>query len=136
MGVPAAPAAAIAIGTTSGASLAAGDNWPTNVGFLSLFPNAASGRYTATLTFTVIGRVIAALLAVALLTPAPAGVRRRAAGRVALRDTVPCAPRRARDDAGGGLQRRAKVDPRHGGADTSSTSAAARLCVARARRAG
>ena len=56
MGVPAAPAAAIAVGTTSGASPAAGDNWPTNVGFLSPFPNAASGRYTATLTFTVIGR--------------------------------------------------------------------------------
>jgi Lamin Tail Domain len=56
VGVPAAPAAAIAIGTTSAASPAAGDQWPTNVGFLSPFPNAASGRYTATLTFTVIGR--------------------------------------------------------------------------------
>ena len=56
VGIPAAPAAAIAIGSTSAASPAAGDNWPTNVGFLSPFPNAASGRYTATLTFTVIGR--------------------------------------------------------------------------------
>jgi spore coat protein U-like protein len=56
VGIPAAPAAAIAIGSTSAASPAGGDQWPTNVGFLSPFPNAASGRYTATLTFTVIGR--------------------------------------------------------------------------------
>ena len=56
VGIPAAPASAIAIGSTSAASPAGGDQWPTNVGFLSPFPNAASGRYTATLTFTVIGR--------------------------------------------------------------------------------
>ena len=56
VGIPAAPAAQIAIGTTSAASSGDGDHWATNVGFLSPFPNAVAGRYTATLTFTVIGR--------------------------------------------------------------------------------
>ena len=54
--IPAAPSAAISVGTTSAVSSAAGDVWPTSVGFTSPFPNAAPGRYTATLTFTVIGR--------------------------------------------------------------------------------
>jgi len=53
--VPIAPAAQT-IGTTSAASHVDGDVWPTNVGFLSPFPNVAPGRYTATVTFTVIGR--------------------------------------------------------------------------------
>jgi hypothetical protein len=56
VGIPAAPSPAISVGTTSSASVAAGDVWPTSVGFTSPFPNAAPGRYTATLTFTVIGR--------------------------------------------------------------------------------
>ena len=56
VGIPAAPAAAIAVGSTSAASPTGGDQWPTNVGFLNPFPNATAGRYTATLTFTVIGR--------------------------------------------------------------------------------
>jgi hypothetical protein len=53
--VPIAPAS-LQIGTTSAASPSAGDVWPTNVGFASALPSVAPGRYTATLTFTVIGR--------------------------------------------------------------------------------
>lgn len=56
VGIPAAPSPAISVGTTSAPSVAAGDVWSTNVGFLNPFPNAAPGRYSATLTFTVIGR--------------------------------------------------------------------------------
>jgi hypothetical protein len=53
--VPIAPAS-LQIGTTSAASPSAGDVWPANVGFASALPSVAPGRYTATLTFTVIGR--------------------------------------------------------------------------------
>jgi lamin tail-like protein len=53
--VPIAPVS-LQIGTTSAASPSAGDVWPTNVGFASALPSVAPGRYTATLTFTVIGR--------------------------------------------------------------------------------
>ena len=53
--VPIAPSS-LQIGTTSAASPSAGDVWPTNVGFASALPSVAPGRYTATLTFTVIGR--------------------------------------------------------------------------------
>ena len=54
--IPIAPAADLLIGTTSGPSSAAGDAWATNVGFVSPLPVVAPGRYTATITFTVIGR--------------------------------------------------------------------------------
>lgn len=53
--VPIAPSL-LQIGTTSAASPSAGDVWATNVGFASALPSVAPGRYTATLTFTVIGR--------------------------------------------------------------------------------
>jgi uncharacterized protein len=53
--VPIAPSS-LQIGTTAAASPSAGDVWPTNVGFASALPSVAPGRYTATLTFTVIGR--------------------------------------------------------------------------------
>jgi uncharacterized protein len=53
--VPVAPSS-LQIGTTAAASPLAGDVWPTNVGFASALPSVAPGRYTATLTFTVIGR--------------------------------------------------------------------------------
>jgi hypothetical protein len=56
VGIPAAPASAITVGTTASTSASGGDRWETNVGFLSSFPAAAPGRYTATVTFTVIGR--------------------------------------------------------------------------------
>jgi Lamin Tail Domain len=53
--VPIAPSS-LQIGTTAAASPSGGDVWPTNVGFASALPSVAPGRYTATLTFTVIGR--------------------------------------------------------------------------------
>jgi hypothetical protein len=54
--IPIAPAADLLIGTTSAPSAPAGDAWATNVGFVSPLPVVAPGRYTATVTFTVIGR--------------------------------------------------------------------------------
>jgi Lamin Tail Domain len=54
--VPIAPAADLLIGTTSAPSVPSGDAWATNVGFVSPLPVVAPGRYTATVTFTVIGR--------------------------------------------------------------------------------
>jgi hypothetical protein len=53
--IPIAPAA-LTIGSTSSTSAREGDVWPTSVGFVPPFPSVAPGRYTATLTFTVIGR--------------------------------------------------------------------------------
>lgn len=53
--VPIAPSA-LTVGTTSAISGAAGDVWPTNVGFTGPLPSVPPGRYTATLTYTVIGR--------------------------------------------------------------------------------
>ncbi len=53
--VPIAPAS-LAVGTTSAPTSGAGDVWPTNVGFAGPLPAVPPGRYTATLTFTVIGR--------------------------------------------------------------------------------
>jgi hypothetical protein len=54
--IPIAPAADLLIGTTSAASAPAGDGWATSVGFVSPLPFVTPGRYTATVTFTVIGR--------------------------------------------------------------------------------
>ncbi len=54
--IPIAPAADLLIGTTSARSAAGGDAWPTNVSFTSALPAVPSGRYTATVTYTVIGR--------------------------------------------------------------------------------
>jgi uncharacterized protein len=54
--IPIAPAADLLVGTTSGPSAPAGDAWATNVGFSSPLPLVAAGHYTATVTFTVIGR--------------------------------------------------------------------------------
>jgi hypothetical protein len=53
--VPIAPSE-LTLGTTSTISGAGGDVWPTSVGFSSPIPAVAPGRYTATLTFTVIAR--------------------------------------------------------------------------------
>jgi Lamin Tail Domain len=53
--VPIAPTV-LTLGTTASTSATEGDVWPTNVGFTTPFPSVAPGRYTATLTFTVIGR--------------------------------------------------------------------------------
>jgi hypothetical protein len=54
--VPIAPAPDLLLATTSSASAASGDIWPTSVGFISPLPVVPSGHYTATLTYTVIGR--------------------------------------------------------------------------------
>jgi hypothetical protein len=54
--VPIAPASDLLLATTSGPSASAGDAWATSVGFVSPLPVVAAGHYTATLTFTVIGR--------------------------------------------------------------------------------
>jgi hypothetical protein len=54
--IPIAPAADLLVGTTSGPSSAAGDAWQTNVGFTAPLPVVPPGKYTATITFTAIGR--------------------------------------------------------------------------------
>jgi hypothetical protein len=54
--IPIAPTPDLLIGTTSGTSASGGDAWATNVGFTSPLPLVAAGRYTATVTFTAIGR--------------------------------------------------------------------------------
>ena len=54
--LPIAPAADLLIGTTSAPSATTGDAWATNVGFTSPLPFVPPGRYTASVTFTVIGR--------------------------------------------------------------------------------
>jgi uncharacterized protein len=54
--IPIAPAADLLVGTTTAPSASAGDAWPTRVGFTSALPAVAPGRYTATITFTAIGR--------------------------------------------------------------------------------
>jgi predicted extracellular nuclease len=54
--IPVVPAADLLIGSASTASANAGDAWSTNVGFSAPLPVTTPGHYTATLTFTVIGR--------------------------------------------------------------------------------
>jgi hypothetical protein len=54
--VPIAPTADLLVGTTSAASTAAGDVWPTTLGFTGPLPVVAPGRYSATVTYTLIGR--------------------------------------------------------------------------------
>ncbi|HSC50244.1 MAG TPA: lamin tail domain-containing protein [Gaiellaceae bacterium] len=54
--IPIAPAADLLIGTTSAPSAPAGDAWATNVGFVSPLPFVTPGHYTATVTYTAIGR--------------------------------------------------------------------------------
>ena len=54
--IPIPPAADLLVGTTSARSGLSGDAWATSVGFTTSLPLAAAGRYTATVTFTAIGR--------------------------------------------------------------------------------
>jgi hypothetical protein len=54
--IPVAPTADLLVGTTSAPSAPAGDAWATMVGFTSPLPMVAAGHYTATVTFTAIGR--------------------------------------------------------------------------------
>jgi hypothetical protein len=53
--IPIAPAS-LSIGTTSALSAANGDAWRTSIGFSEAIPAVAPGRYSATVTFTVIAR--------------------------------------------------------------------------------
>jgi len=54
--IPVAPASDLLVGTKATQSPAAGDVWDTRLGFVSPLPVVPAGRYTATVTFTVIGR--------------------------------------------------------------------------------
>lgn len=54
--IPVTPATDLAVGTTSAASPAGGDVWPASVGFSGPLPAVPAGHYSATVTFTVVGR--------------------------------------------------------------------------------
>ena len=54
--IPISPAPDLLIASSSAPSAPAGDVWPTSIGFASAVPVVGPGHYTATLTFTVIGR--------------------------------------------------------------------------------
>ena len=54
--IPIPPAADLLVGTTAARSAGSGDVWDTRLGFVSPLPSVPAGRYTATVTFTVIGR--------------------------------------------------------------------------------
>ncbi len=54
--IPIPPAADLTVGTSSNRSADAGDEWPTTLGFTSALPAVAAGHYTATVTYTLIGR--------------------------------------------------------------------------------
>lgn len=54
--IPIAPTADLLVGTAAAPSAPTGDAWAASVGFVSPLPNVAAGRYTATVTFSVIGR--------------------------------------------------------------------------------
>ena len=54
--IPLAPAADLLLATTSAATTSSGDLVPASVGFTGALPPVSPGRYSATLTFTVIGR--------------------------------------------------------------------------------
>ncbi len=54
--IPITPATALTVGAKSASSAAGGDVWATNLGFSSALPLVATGRYTATVTFTAVAR--------------------------------------------------------------------------------
>ena len=54
--IPLASVADLVVGSSPARSAATGDVWSANVGFTSPLPLLATGRYTATVTFTVVGR--------------------------------------------------------------------------------
>jgi uncharacterized protein len=54
--IPIVPAADLLLGTAAAPSAGAGDRWSASVGFAAPVPPVSPGHYTATLTFTVIGR--------------------------------------------------------------------------------
>ena len=56
LALPIAPAGDLVVGSKSAVAASAGDVWPAQVGFTSALPALSAGHYTATVTFTVIGR--------------------------------------------------------------------------------
>lgn len=54
--IPIAPAADLLVGQTAGPSAVAGDVWPATIGFTAPLPAVPAGRYTASVTFTVVAR--------------------------------------------------------------------------------
>ena len=54
--VPIPTATELGIGSSSTATPVAGDVWSTSIGFASALPAVPPGRYTSTVTFTVIGK--------------------------------------------------------------------------------
>jgi hypothetical protein len=54
--IPITPTADLLVGTSSAGSTGAGDVWPTTIGFTGPLPVVAPGRYSATVTYTLIGR--------------------------------------------------------------------------------
>jgi Lamin Tail Domain len=54
--IPISPATGLTVGTKAASSGAGGDVWATNIGFSSTLPLVATGRYTATVTFTAVAR--------------------------------------------------------------------------------
>jgi Lamin Tail Domain len=54
--IPISPVPGLTVGTKSASSAAGGDVWATNIGFSSRLPLVATGRYSATVTFTAIAR--------------------------------------------------------------------------------
>jgi hypothetical protein len=54
--IPIAPSPDLLVGTKAAPSSGAGDVWPTSLGFAGPLPVVAPGRYTSTVTLTVIGR--------------------------------------------------------------------------------
>ncbi|CAN5149658.1 hypothetical protein BH18ACT12_BH18ACT12_09730 [soil metagenome] len=54
--IPITPAAGLTVGTKTASSAAGGDVWATNIGFSSPLPLVATGRYSATVTFTALAR--------------------------------------------------------------------------------
>jgi hypothetical protein len=54
--IPVTPATSLTIGTKAAPTAAGGDVWATNIGFASALPLVATGRYSATVTYTAIAR--------------------------------------------------------------------------------
>lgn len=54
--IPIQPAAALTVGTKDAPSAGSGDIWATRIGFSSPLPLVTTGRYAATVTFTVVAR--------------------------------------------------------------------------------
>ena len=54
--IPVSPAAALAVGSKDSPSAAGGDVWPTRIGFSAPLPLVPTGRYSATVTYSVVAR--------------------------------------------------------------------------------